>query len=135
MVNLIQSQSTVSHPTQMIVDGGYNCNFHVDESRVNHKYNMILGRDILSEIKIYLCLSRNTIKGNIGAHKGCMSPMKDAFKNNFNTLSDWINNKIFWNKELWESEHVLDATQRMHFILYYHYEKRTYVSSHQKVNI
>ena len=39
-------------------------NFHVDVSQGKRRYNMILGHDILSKLKIYLCLSDNTIRAN-----------------------------------------------------------------------
>ena len=38
-------------------------------------------------------------------------------KNNFNSSSDWIKDEIFWNKELWESKHMMDAKWGIHHIL------------------
>ena len=38
--------------------------FHEDDSQGNHKYNMIIGRYIFYELKIYLCFSNNTIREN-----------------------------------------------------------------------
>ena len=35
--------------------------------RGNYKYNMILGREILSKLKIDLCFYENTIRVNVGA--------------------------------------------------------------------
>ena len=50
--------------------------FHVDDLRFNHRYDMILGRDMLSELKLDLCLSDNTIRINVGTYKVCTFPMK-----------------------------------------------------------
>ena len=46
------------------------------DSQDNHSYNMILGRDILSELRIDLRLPKNTIRVNLGMHKRCTTPMK-----------------------------------------------------------
>ena len=46
-------------------------NFHVDDLQVNFRYNMILGCDIYLELKIDLCFSDNTVRGNVGAYKEC----------------------------------------------------------------
>ena len=71
------------------------CNFHVDNLQSNHRYDIILGLDILSKLKIDLCLSNYTIKVNWGAYECCMTPMKDVKKLNRKTSSNWINKKIF----------------------------------------
>ena len=55
---------------------------HVDKSQGNHKYYMILGGEILSELKIALCFSNNTIRLNGGTYKGYMTNI------NFSTLSE-----------------------------------------------
>ena len=39
-------------------------NFYVDESQKNSPYDMIIGHDLLLELKLDLCLSYCTIKGN-----------------------------------------------------------------------
>ena len=65
-------------------------NFHVEDSHGNPRYDMILGRDILSNLKIDLRFYDNNIRRNEGAYEGCTEPMKDALKINFNYLSDWI---------------------------------------------
>ena len=37
-------------------------NLHMDDLQDNYKKNMILGLDILSKLRIYLCFSGNTIR-------------------------------------------------------------------------
>ena len=73
---------------------------------------MILGSDIFSEIKIYLCFSDTTIRGNGGAYEGCIVPTKDA-----------TTGERFHNKEIWDKKHVLDTTRRTRPILDSNYEK------------
>ena len=51
-------------------------NYHVDDWQGNHRYDIILWRDILSKINIDLYFSNNTIRGNGGAHEGCIASMK-----------------------------------------------------------
>ena len=66
--------------------------------QVDHKYNMILGCDILSKLNIDLCFSDNKIRGNEGSYKGCKTQMKDVSKINFNASSNWIKDEIFQSK-------------------------------------
>ena len=73
-------------------------NFHVDYLQGNHRYDMILGRDILSELKIDLCFSDNTIKGNLGTCKGSKSPIKDGLKINSTFHPIGLNTKSFGMK-------------------------------------
>ena len=75
-------------------------NFHVYDSQGNHKYDMILGSHILSELKIDSCLFNNTIRVNSGAYEGCTSPIKYISKINFNSSFDWLKDKNFWNEAL-----------------------------------
>ena len=63
-------------------------NFHVCDLQGKHMYNMILGHDILCQLRIDLFPSKNTIRGNVGAHKRCKALMKDIWKINFNTSSN-----------------------------------------------
>lgn len=51
-------------------------NLHVYDSQENHRYDMILGPNILSEIKIDLFFSDNIIRGNEGAYKVCTTLME-----------------------------------------------------------
>ena len=73
-------------------------NFHVDDLQGNHKYNMMLGRDILSEPKIDLRFSNNIIRGNGGAYTGCKYSIKDVTNINFNVSPTWIHDKSFQNE-------------------------------------
>ena len=86
-------------------------NFHVDGSQGNHNYDMILGREILSKPKIYLCFSDNIIRVNVGASAGCTDLIKDVTNINFNASSAWLCEKSFRNEELWKSEHILYDTR------------------------
>ena len=65
-------------------------NFHVYDFHVTHRYYIILGRAIFSELKIDLCLSGIIIRGNVGAYKGFMASMKEFWRINFNTSFDWL---------------------------------------------
>ena len=53
--------------------------FHVDDLQKNSRYDMIIGRDLLLELKLDLYFSNFTIKGNGGAYEGCTAPMKDPY--------------------------------------------------------
>ena len=57
---------------------------------------MIIGKDLLLELKLDLCFSDYTIRGNGGLYKVCTVSMKYP--------------SIFINEDLWQSEHVLDST-------------------------
>ena len=73
-------------------------NFHVDYSQGNHKYNMILRYYILSELQIDICLSDNTIRGNICVYAGCTAPIKYVTNINFNASSAWTQDESFWKE-------------------------------------
>ena len=62
-------------------------------------YNIILGNEILSKLKIYLCLYENTIRGGGGYYKGYNVTMRDVSNINFNSSPNWLNDKIFWGEE------------------------------------
>ena len=70
-------------------------NFHLDELQGNHRYNIILGHNILFKLKNGLRFSDNTTRLNIGAYEGCMAPMKDVLDISFNTSSEWHKDEIF----------------------------------------
>ena len=46
-------------------------NFHVDDLQKHSRYDMIMGRDLLLELKLDLCFYDCTIKGNVGAYEAC----------------------------------------------------------------
>ena len=93
------------------------------EPQGKHRYDMILGRDILSELKTDLCLFKNTIKGNGRTYYGFTVLIKEISNINCNASSNWVNNEIFWNEYLWKRKDVLDFTQHMYPILDTYYEK------------
>ena len=72
-------------------------NFHEDDSQENVSYNMILSWDVVSELKVDLCLSDYTIKVNGGAYKGCMKPMKDVNKVHIKTPIEHFDDGSFRN--------------------------------------
>ena len=99
----------------------------------NHKYNLILGNDIFSELQIDLCFSDKTIRVNGGAYEGCTSPMKD-----FTTMmsSAHSHDYTFNYEELWERKNVLYTTWPTRCILDGNYEKselRKVVSNNKKL--
>ena len=94
---------------------------HVDDSLVLGRYDMIIGRDLLSELCINLDFSTHTITCHGGAYEGCTAPMKDVDSINFNDSSD----DVFAHEELWESEAVLESTKCARKILDAHYENST----------
>ena len=89
--------------------------FHVDDLQKNSGYDMIIGQDLLLELKLDLCYSNCTINGNGGTYKGCTAPMK--YPTNFR------DDASLGNEELWEIEHVLDSTRRLRRILDAKYQK------------
>ena len=48
--------------------------FHVDDSQKNSRYGMIIGKYLLLELKLDLCFSNYTIKGNVCAYEGFTTP-------------------------------------------------------------
>ena len=90
-------------------------NFYMGDSQENSRYDMIIGQDLLLELKLDFCFSDHTIRVDGGAYKGCTISMKDPF--------DLHDDAIFRNEELWESEDVLDSTRRMRRILDAQYQK------------
>ena len=76
--------------------------FHVDDSQKNSRYDMIIGQDLLLELKLDLCLSDYTIKGNGGVYEVFKAPMKYP--------SNLCDDSSFINEYVWESDHVIDCT-------------------------
>ena len=66
----------------------------MDDSHTNSRYDMIIGQDLLLEIKLDLCFSNYTIKGNGGVYEGCTAPMKYPY--------GFCNDASSINEELWE---------------------------------
>ena len=55
--------------------------------------------------------------------KHVLPPTKDVLKINFNTSTNWIHARIFWNRYERDREYFRDAKQCMCHILDYQYEK------------
>ena len=53
---------------------------------------MIIGRDLFLELKLDLCFSDYTIKGNGGAYNGCTAPMRYPY--------DLCDDSSFINEEI-----------------------------------
>ena len=76
---------------------------------------MIIGQGLLLEVKLYLRFSKYTIKGNVGTYKGCTTRIKDPY--------DLCDDESLRNEDFWESEHLLNSTERMLRILDANYQK------------
>ena len=60
---------------------------HVNES-TNGRYDMILGRDLLTALVMDLKFSDNVIIGGEGPNKECLSTMVDISNYDFQSISD-----------------------------------------------
>ena len=54
----------------------------------NHRYDIIIGHDMPSKIKLDLCFSKNKMSGNRGTCKVFTEQAKDVSTINFNFSSD-----------------------------------------------
>ena len=89
-------------------------NLHVDSTPGPHRYDMIIGRDIMSELGITLNFKEQTMSWDDSTVR-----MKDP-----ETLSDLSNpiNNFFWNVEVNETEALQEASLRLKKILDAKYE-------------
>ena len=60
--------------------------FHIDKSTTG-RYDMILGRYLLTELGLDLEFSENVIHGREGPYKLCSAPMVDVNNYDFNILT------------------------------------------------
>ena len=60
--------------------------YHIYES-ITGRYDMILGRDLLTALGPDLKFSENVIRGGEGPHKGCLAPMFDVKTYDFNIVT------------------------------------------------
>ena len=65
------------------------CTCNVD-NKTNSKYNMILGRDLLTALVLDLKFSENIIIGGEGPYEGYLSPMIDCSNCDFKSLTENI---------------------------------------------
>ena len=77
---------------------GVTLNLHMDDSQVTHRYDIILGYNIFSDLGTDLCFYNNTIRISGGVYEGCTAPMKTILKVNFKISYYLIKGKIFQNK-------------------------------------
>ena len=76
-------------------------NLHVNDSKGKNRYDMILGRYILPELKGQIWFYDQTMRENGRTYKGYTTPMKDVSNINLNVPPDWINGEISWEKYKW----------------------------------
>ena len=62
---------------------------HVDDS-TKDIYNMILGRDLLTDLGIDIKFSNRVIVGSKGTYEGCSAPMFDVRNYDYAPLTDKI---------------------------------------------
>ena len=60
---------------------------HLDK-KTNSRYDMILGRDLLSALGLDLNFSQNLIIGGEGPYEGCLEPMSDFSNYDFKYLTE-----------------------------------------------
>ena len=70
----------------------------MDDSQGHHRYDMMLGCDILSEPNIDLCFFHKTVRVNKGTYEGCTAPMKDVSKFDLNSSYDWLQDESIQNE-------------------------------------
>ena len=56
----------------------------------NGKYDMILGRDLLTELGLDFKFTENFIIGGEGPYEGCLEPMTDLSNYDFTSITDKI---------------------------------------------
>lgn len=76
---------------------------HVDDSDEHSRYDMIIGRDLLSELKFCVDFGNNEINCDEGPFKGCSTKMKD--------IDDVMNIKEL--NIIIESQPLQEATERV----------------------
>ena len=92
----------------------WNC--HADLTDGNSRYDMIIGRDLLSELKFILDFGNNKINCKEGPYKGCSTRMK-----NFDDVLKFSG--FDKTHEIYESEPLQEATERMDGIQAAKYKK------------
>jgi len=90
---------------------------HVDESDGPHKYDMILGRDLLESLGLTLNFADKTVIWD-----GSTVPMKNP-KFIKQPLNNYIMDSFYWHKDLLESDALQSATEWLKKILNAKYEK------------
>ena len=69
------------------------CKFHIDFS-TNSRYNVILGRELLTSLLLDIKFSRNVIICGEGPYEGFLSPMVDVRNYDFIALTEkYLNRK------------------------------------------
>ena len=99
---------------------------HVDES-TNRRYDIIIGRDLLTTLGLDLKFSKNIIIGVEIPYKGCLSPMVDLRNYAFTHITDktvkleepFINSYV---NECLEYDSAISLTSQVRIILYNKYK-------------
>ena len=94
---------------------------HVDKS-TNGRYNIILGRDLLTALEIYIKCYENFIIGDKQPYEGCLALMVDISNYDFTFITDkmvkreesFINSNV---EKCMESESAIRSTRRVQRIL------------------
>ena len=99
----------------------------MDDSAIG-RYDMILGRDLLTELVLNLKLSNHIIEVDDEPFKVYTAPIVDLGTYQFTDLetSKITLKEFFINAQVtkvYESKHVRNSTERLHIILYPKYEK------------
>ena len=94
---------------------------HVDES-TNGRYDMILGRDLLTTLGLDLKFSENIMIGGKGPYEGCSAPIVDLNYYDFRSITDkTVKPEEYFNNsyvdECLKSESAISSTCRMQRIL------------------
>ena len=51
-------------------------NVHIDASEAEQRYDLIMGRDLLAELRLLLDFDEHVMKAETGPYAGCSAPMK-----------------------------------------------------------
>ena len=98
------------------------------DNQTNSRYDIILGRDLLIALGLYLNFSSDTIIGGDGPYEGCSASMNDLINYKFQPLTEkivkleesFINSYV--NKCL-EFKSTISSMRRIRSILDAKYEK------------
>ena len=103
-----------------------NLECQVDNNNKESRYDMIIGRDLLSELKFCVDFGNNEINCREGPFTGCSTRMKDI--NDVLAFTGFDDSNI---NEINESEPVRKATERVDGIQAARYKKQTYIKPYK----
>ena len=109
---------------------------HVDNS-TEFRYDMILGKELLTDLVLDLNISKHAITGGGRPHGICMAPVVDMSKFNYDSLNLKDNVKLeesfsdAYVEEVLKYENVRSSTKILNTVLYEKYDK-TYLNKFMK---